>query len=276
MMSSDSIKGMKRTCTLNYIKSGRKSNNIDYSYVLSVPITYNDSKHRSMISSFDNQDSIKKRIMKNNKKIHSNLRKRGASVGIDPGVRTFMTCFSAYEVYEFCNNAKEKLIKYYNKIDKAKKKHYKGTKILKRITSNGERKIKNYIKELHYKVACHLVKKYDNIYLGKINIKSILMNGGMSKLDKRVTSSLAHYRFRQILINQGVKYASKVTIVNEYLSSKMCSNCDGVYNVGTSKKYHCPHCGLHVGRDVNAAKNLLIRGKNGAEYINPTNPSNSG
>lgn len=41
-----------------------------------------------------------------------------------------------------------------------------------------------------------------------------------------------------------------------YPSSQICSNCGYRQNIGRSKIYKCPNCGLEIDRDINAAKNL--------------------
>src|SRR5690606_8719719 len=54
--------------------------------------------------------------------------------------------------------------------------------------------------------------------------------------------------------------AASVVIVNEAYTSKTCGSC-GCLNerLGGSKHFHCPHCHFHIDRDVNGARNILIR-----------------
>lgn len=42
----------------------------------------------------------------------------------------------------------------------------------------------------------------------------------------------------------------------EYKSSKLCSNCGNIKEIYGNKIYICPHCGLRIDRDLNAAINL--------------------
>jgi IS605 OrfB family transposase len=255
MNSDSSICKMPVTCTLIYDTKKK-------SYKLHVPITFNDKKGRNMISSFNDFDPIYQRIKYAQDGL-INISKRRASVGIDPGVRTFMTTYSRYEVYEYCNKPNKILEKYYKKIDSAKRKYGAGLigiKRMKKYTENGEKKIKNYIKDMHYKIAKHLVTKYDKIYLGKFNSRSAAQ-GRLRRRTKRIMNSLGHYKFRNILINQGKKYGSKVTLVSEYRTSKTCSSCRELNEIGGSRIYNCQNCGMIAGRDINAAKNIYKRGK---------------
>ena len=46
-----------------------------------------------------------------------------------------------------------------------------------------------------------------------------------------------------------------------FKSSQICSNCGEITNMGLSRTYKCPHCGLVIDRDLNAAINLRNYGK---------------
>ena len=50
---------------------------------------------------------------------------------------------------------------------------------------------------------------------------------------------------------------SRVIIVSEKLTTKTCGLIKE--DVGEDEIYHCSTCGLVVDRDVNAARNILIR-----------------
>jgi putative transposase len=44
-------------------------------------------------------------------------------------------------------------------------------------------------------------------------------------------------------------------------TSQECSGCGKVVEKALSERTHlCPHCGLQLDRDVNAARNILARG----------------
>ncbi len=47
-------------------------------------------------------------------------------------------------------------------------------------------------------------------------------------------------------------------LINEYLTSKLCSRCGHYKDVGSAKIYECESCGLVIDRDVNAAKNIAM------------------
>jgi putative transposase len=53
----------------------------------------------------------------------------------------------------------------------------------------------------------------------------------------------------------------RVVLVNPRNTSKLCSSCGELVQKRLSDRIHaCPHCGLVMGRDRNAALNILHRG----------------
>ncbi|AVG46740.1 hypothetical protein [Acanthamoeba polyphaga mimivirus] len=111
---------------------------------------------------------------------------------------------------------------------------------------------------MHYKSAYYLVTNYDNIHIGKLSTKGILSknNKKISRHTKRMVGVLSPYLFRQRLNHMAHKYGATVFEVNEYLTTKTCSNC-GKINELEAKKVHKCKCGMKTDRDVNAAKNIL-------------------
>ena len=55
-------------------------------------------------------------------------------------------------------------------------------------------------------------------------------------------------------------HCSKVILVNEAFTSQTCSSCGNMYKIETSEIYNCPSCKNIMGRDINAAKNILMKG----------------
>jgi transposase len=57
------------------------------------------------------------------------------------------------------------------------------------------------------------------------------------------------------------KEKSKLVIcVKEHYTSKTCSYCGWLYNVGKSKVYNCLQCKNTMDRYINASKNILLKG----------------
>ena len=254
MKSSKPLTNITKTSTLQYDKCTKK-------YILLVPRN-------------------KKQKISTKKKI---------SAGIDLGVRSFATVYSKNNTYSICNKKSQKknLKPTHKKIDKInellqmedKELVLTRTKVgnefiediidkdttrqkLKRALRKYHRKIKNKIKDMHYKAAYELVNTFDNIYIGKLSTKKILSrnNKTINSNTKRMLQTLSPYQFRQIMKYMGYKYGTLVTEVSEYQTTITCSNCGRINYIGSSKIYKCQKCKMIASRDENSAKTHLKLG----------------
>lgn len=180
--------------------------------------------------------------------------------GIDPGIRTFLTCYSEKEILEIGDNDYKKYNKYQNKIDKIRElfsNNMKNKKSFKKGMNHYYDKIKNMTKDLHFKCSKYLCERFNTILIGKISTKDIVSNkNNLDKRTKRSMLSLCHFRFREILEYQCKKYNTELHIVDESYTTKTCHNCDEINEVGRSKVYECKGCGMKCGRDINASINI--------------------
>ena len=207
---------------------------------------------------------------------------RRRAVGIDPGVRSFITTFDEcgdsvqIDPLEKILIKNEHVRKIQRRVDALKKKRskWKDKKErdkdrlemlrLLRQKANIEAKTKNRVKDMHYKIASWLCRTYSTIYLPEFGTKDMV--SGECILRKRTKArmmTLSHYRFKQILILKAKEFGTTLFIMGEEYTTKTCSNC-GCLNdsVGGSKTYKCvdPACSYRADRDVNGARNILIKG----------------
>jgi hypothetical protein len=160
---------------------------------------------------------------------------------------------------DFNKERKERLEKIKNN-NKEKEKYEKYMWYLKkRKIEYYNKKIKNKINELHWQIASEISENYEVIILGKINIKSILMNNKLSKETKRVIQSLSHYNFREKLVYKCLSKTRKIIVQEEKYTTKMCSCC-GHYNewIRGEKKIKCKGCLKEYDRDVGASQNIYM------------------
>ena len=130
----------------------------------------------------------------------------------------------------------------------------------KRIISKYEIKKSNLIDELHYKTINDLLKNNDYIFYGDIKSHGIVKHKKNNILNRN-TNDLKFYKFKQRLIDKAKEKNKVIYLVNESFTTKTCSACGNVNNfVGSSEIYKCKNksCNIHIGRDINAAKNILI------------------
>ncbi len=176
--------------------------------------------------------------------------------GVDPGLRTFMTCYSSEEIHEYKHN--RKIIKKLNeKINLLKSLQIK---MKRRHLLKIEKKRENIVDSMHWCVINSITK--DNKYILYGNIKSHgIVRGGINKSNNTEFNSLKFYQFKERL-----KYKCNIRNiffkeVDERNTSKCCSSCGGLdHNLHGSEVYDCNTCGFKTGRDINAAKNIYMKG----------------
>lgn len=181
-------------------------------------------------------------------------------VFIDPGLKTNLTCYDpSGRIITFGNEKQVSRIatllhfkrKLQSKIVKSKSKSK-----LRKAMFRMQFKIDSLINDLHNKAAKWLVENYKNIFIPKLNFHT------MKKLNKKSKSLLAsfkHCAFVDKLI-QKAKGISNVCIVNEAYTSKTCSKCGcQKQDLKNNNTYKCNDCGIIIGRDINASKNIMLR-----------------
>jgi putative transposase len=174
--------------------------------------------------------------------------------GIDPGKRTFLTCYSPISVETF--NIKQELLNKLNKkIDILKSLRIKRKSIIKKET-----KIKNYISEIHNKTINKLVKSYDCIFMGDFESQKV-SSKIKNKKNNRYYNNISFYTFKQKLEFKCKSNGVKLNFINEAYTSKTCSCCGVIQDkLGSNEYFKCNNCILDTGRDINASKNILMKG----------------
>lgn len=199
------------------------------------------------------------------------LHKTGKQVGFDLGL-TDLLIGSDGTRYERpkCDYAfKDKLAKEQRKLSKMRTKlervnvnldECKNYQKQKHKVAKLREHIANCAKDFNHKLSRKLVEKYDLLAFEDLNV------AGMRK-NPYLAYSISDVRWSQLLnfIQYKCLWYEKdfVQVDRFYASSKICSEC-GAYHkdiVNTLKvrEWACPDCGTHHDRDVNAAKNILIK-----------------
>jgi IS605 OrfB family transposase len=181
--------------------------------------------------------------------------------GVDPGVRSFMTTFGNNDCVEYKHDESQ-LKKINNKIANLKNLRCKkiiNKRILKKKYNRLESKKENLINELHWKVINELLIRNDVIFYGDIKSHDIVKNGKNKTLNKNI-NDLKFYTFKTRLLSKAMEKHKRVVAVNEAFTSQTCSFCGMMYKPGISKVYKCKGCKSCVDRDINASKNILMKG----------------
>ena len=199
------------------------------------------------------------------------LPKTGKQVGFDLGLIDLLigSDGTRFERPKFDYLNKGKLAKEQRKLSKMRTK-------LERVNANLD-ECKNYQKQKHkvaklhehiascakdfnHKLSRKLVEEYDFIAMEDLNVEGMKQN-------HKLAYSISDVRWSQLLNFIKYKcqwYGKEFRQVDRlYASSKICSEC-GTYhkdivNSLSVREWICPDCGAHHDRDVNAAKNILIK-----------------
>ena len=76
----------------------------------------------------------------------------------------------------------------------------------------------------------------------------------------RELNDLKFYQFKQRLIQKCKESGKVVKFVKEHNTTKTCSDCGNIRIVGSSEVYVCKKCNFTCDRDMNSAKNILMKG----------------
>jgi len=222
-------------------------------------------------------------------------------VAVDPGEKTFISYYSLNNYGKIGDDIKnpilniEKKIRKYQRILSGKKnknnEKLKNKKIIRIRKYKCYRKINNIVKELHNKASLYLCRNYKRILLPefrtqqmvkndkkemKIRIKQNIIRIKNDRLEARkyqkkcrlsgrvkfVLNMLSFYKFKQQLLNKSQEYGCKVEIVTEEYTSQCCGKCGKLSNQYNKREKECVFCNAKINRDVNGARNILIKNYN--------------
>ena len=105
----------------------------------------------------------------------------------------------------------------------------------------------------------YILDNNDVIFYGDIKSHDITKNTNNKSL-KINLSDLKFYKFKTRLLYKAEIKNKKVLMVNENFTTQTCSFCGNINKPGCSKIYNCINCKNKIDRDINAAKNILMKG----------------
>ena len=181
----------------------------------------------------------------------------GASIGIDFGLKTYMTFSDGRKL-----NHPQFLKKDLRVLRKASRKHSRcmngsSHKEQARLSlCRLHERIANSRVDYQWKLAHELCREYDTIFIEDLNLT------GMGKLWGRKMGDLGHGRFCCILEAVASKYGCTVHKIDRWFPSSRL--CDCGYKNDSLRLYDrawvCPQCGQVHDRDMHAAEMILRRG----------------
>jgi putative transposase len=193
------------------------------------------------------------------------LNQKYEAIGLDPGIRTFMTGYSKKHTLEIGNNLTETIKKELNAIDSINKSKLSEKK--KRIAEHKRYyKISNLIDDLHWKTIKRLTSKYHTILIGNMSTKGIVGNKNkiqLTDMTKRIALIMKLYVFRERLKYKCSIKGCNYCLIDEHFTSQTCTFCGNTKkDLGSQKIYDCKRCKTKIERDVNGARNIYMLGLN--------------
>jgi len=181
-------------------------------------------------------------------------------VGIDLGLSTFATLSNGetMERQRWMKRDEKSLKRLGRKVQRLEQGTPERDKAI-RALNHVHTRIKNRRSNFAHQKSRKLVNRYGLMVFEKLDIQNMHKNGRRS-----INRSIADVAWHQFVTQTTVKAEDAgrgMVLVDPKNTTQACSGCGQIVPKDLSMRVHeCPHCGLEVCRDLNAARNILSRG----------------
>ena len=179
------------------------------------------------------------------------------SVGIDVGITTFAALSDGTMVdnprpYEMAQRSLATAQRRASRRKRGSKRRRKAVELLAKQSA----RVQRVRLDFHHKTAHAIVQRFGSIAVEDLNVKGL----ARMRLAKQVHDA-GWAQFTTILANKAESAGREFYRVDPRGTSQECSGCQERVPKGLRVRVHaCPHCGLVLDRDVNAAVNVQARG----------------
>lgn len=184
------------------------------------------------------------------------LHKTGKIIGIDVGCESFLTTSDGDKVENprLFKKSQDVLIMRQQRLSRRRKGSKRRVKA-RILVAKAHEKIRNQRRDFHFKTANQLLRENDTICIEKMNSWNSHTSLTRSMRD------VAWFEFFNILHFKAEEAGREVIEVPARGTSQLCSQCGvKVFKDLSVRIHNCPHCGLTIDRDRNAALNILFHG----------------
>jgi putative transposase len=185
---------------------------------------------------------------------------------IDPGIKTFATIYDFSGVAKIgTNNTRNKIKKICRELDiiqsKMSKATYNSKRNLRQAYNRKHKYLENLKTELHNKTVRYLTLNYGKIIIPPFETQKLAEK--LSSSENRTMMTLSFYKFLTRLKNKCIDQGKELMIRPEYYTSKTCGCCGWINkNLSNADEFNCSSCGLKIDRDMNGARNIMLRNLN--------------
>lgn len=128
-----------------------------------------------------------------------------------------------------------------------------------RALCHAYRRANNRRNDFAHQESRKLINRFGLIVFEDLDIQDMQADG--NRVVNRNIADVAWGRFVQFSAYKAESAGRAVVLVNPRGTTQQCSGCGEVVPKDLSVRVHdCPHCGLKLDRDLNAARNILARG----------------
>ena len=181
-------------------------------------------------------------------------------VGIDLGLTTFAVLSSGDEIKR--QRWMKRDAKDIARLQRKKERFAKGTPERRKVVralQHAYRRAANRRSNFAHQEARRLVNQYQFIAFENLDIQDMQKNGW--RTINQGIADVAWSQFVQFTTYKAEEAGRSVALVDPRGTTQECSGCGSVVSKDLSVRRHdCPHCGLSLSRDHNAALNILARG----------------
>ena len=179
-------------------------------------------------------------------------------VGIDVGLESFLTTSDGEQQPNprYQKTALPELRRAQRSLAR-KRKGGKNRRKSKRKVAKIHARVARLRREHHHQVALKLVRRYGLVAVESLNVQGMLKNDRLARSISDAGWSGFLLTLRHKAECAGVVYVE----VDARGTSQQCSGCGAEVRKDLSVRRHdCPHCGISLHRDENAARKILARG----------------
>ena len=192
---------------------------------------------------------------------------KGEAVGVDLGLKDLAVISDGTIIKNprHLKKYEDKLVLYQRLLSRKKKRSRNRYKAKLRVARLHE-KVANTRTDFLHRTTAHLVNDYSFLALEELASK------GMSNKDfglGRSINDAGWNMFSNMIAYKAEEAGCKVVFVNPKNTTQECSGCHGIVKKDLTERMHnCPFCGISINRDLNAARNILIKATVGTTESN--------